>query len=162
MKKFIQKIMERNKNTVLSEIILFNNEPAPREPGPILALAISMIFSATFRGIDYIFLPQQYVVLTAVESAAPIKIWGLGFLIAAVHCAIGRIYRKYSVVIIGHGLLTSLYFSLGVGYIEQGVHNISSDYLRNGVTFIFVVAGGHAIYTYAMWRRWDSERRLRV
>ena len=162
VKSLIRNVKRKSQSSTLTEMILFDAEPTAREPWVTLAFAIATIFSATFRGLDYFFLPQKYGVLTVIEEAAPIKLWGVGFLVGALHCALGRIIKRYSVVIIGHTILASLYFSLGVGYIEQGSHDISTDYLRNGVTFILVVSGAHWVYAYAMWRRWDNERRLKA
>lgn len=162
MNKIVCAVKKRRREGVISDLIALSPNPSPKEPSVVLALAIAVIIDSMFRGWDYLFLPQHAQYLTAIEEAAPIKLWGIGFVIGAFHCAFGRAVRRHSIVIIGHGILASLYFSLGCGYIQQGVHDVSSDYLRNGVALIFVVSAVHGVFTYATWRRWDSDRRLRA
>lgn len=127
-------------------------------PGLTVILAWSSLFAASVCGLDYIFLPQRETVLTVVEKAAPIWLWGAGMVAGPILGGIGWITRRWPLAIFGHALLAGLAAAFGVGLCWEGAADISGTGWRDGVGFIFMQAMVHTMVVIALWREWDRAR----
>lgn len=127
-------------------------------PGLTVALAWTSLFAASIRGLDYILLPQNAAVLTIVEKAAPLWLWGWSLVLGSFMSGVGWITRRWPLGIFGHAMLAGQTAAFGVGLCWQGAGDLAGTGWRDGVGFIFVQAMVHTMVVIALWREWDRAR----
>ena len=123
------------------------------------ALVGVLLAAALVRGLDYMLLPQEPPeILSVVEAAAPIWVWGLGLVVGVLLAGTGWPSRFWPGAIVGHAVLAGIYAALAAGMVARGYTDIAGVGWRDGIDF-GGVALVHVLLVVLAWREWDRARR---
>lgn len=87
----------------------------------LLLLQVGLALQAASRGMDYT-LPRPPLpippVLTVVEAALPLPVWGVGFLLAAGAVMVGLAGGWWMTMVVGHASLFALHVGFSIGMLR--------------------------------------------
>ena len=124
----------------------------------IVILASFSLFSALFRGVDYLVFPQRESVLVAVENAATTREWGVILVFGVLMAVAGYVVKRWPVAILGHALLIGVFAAFGIGALAVGFSDLAGDGLRTGISYLCLQTVLHSQLAIIAWRRWDMDR----
>lgn len=135
---------------------------------PDLSFLVMMLLSleVLVRGFDYLMgdRPDVTANLSVVESAMPLPLWGVLFLISGGTFLFGVLYRRFAPLIFGSVTAMALYGALAVGlFLRMAERGWPWDGFRTPLMFIIIstVFGIYAFSTYLKRNTCLVERRMK-
>lgn len=125
----------------------------------VAAIQICVLFAAIARGLDYLIPPGPSTnVLSTVEKAAPMGVWGLLFVVGGVVGLVGLKVDRWPLAGIGHVILLACYSSFAVGAMVDVLHHGGFEGWRTPLDWLLVFAVIHWGYTDASLDVWREKR----
>lgn len=120
-------------------------------------IAGAALLTAIMAGLDYIASPVDKIMLSIVETAVPLDVWGIYMIAAAVAAIFGWVTGRWWLTILGHAALIGIYMAFGTGVIMQVLNSEDWFGWRTG-TNRFCLALINFVLAKVAWQNWDLSR----
>lgn len=128
----------------------------------VVFVQICVIIAALARALDYLIPPNPDIdVLSVVESAMPLPVWGGLMLLGGLLALLGLHWERFPWAFLGHTLLAAVYLAFTAGAFIEVMSRDTIEGWRTPIEWLLVFTAVHWGFANASIDEWRRKRGLR-